>query len=191
MSRNRFLPIIACTLLAALTANAAAQGAAPPGAGSSPGAAEAIRPALRVQLVITRFAGERKLGSLPYTVVVMPHALNGPTNMTRIRMGVDVPVPKPTSAADTSIQYQNVGTNIDIINVRELAGGRYQLDINVQNSTALPAADGAKGSPPLFRRFDSTFIAVLRDGQGMQTIASTDPVSGEVVKIDVTLNVVR
>jgi hypothetical protein len=32
---------------------------------------------------------------------------------------------------------------------------------------------------------------VLRDGQSAQMIASTDPVTGEVVKIDVTLNVVR
>jgi hypothetical protein len=32
---------------------------------------------------------------------------------------------------------------------------------------------------------------VMRDGQTIQTIASTDPVTGEVVKIDVTMNVVK
>jgi hypothetical protein len=43
----------------------------------------------------------------------------------------------------------------------------------------------------LFRRFDTNLNAVLRDGQSLQTVASTDPVTGEVVKIDVTLSVMR
>ena len=190
MSRSKILPSIAAFVLCALAPAINAQGSGPPGTSSSVGAAaEIIRPTLRVQLVITRFEGDRKLGSLPYTFVLTPNTMNN--NQTRIRMGVDVPVPRPTAAADTSIQYQNVGTNIDVGNVRELSGGRYQFDINVQNSTALPAAAGAQGSPPLFRRFDSSFNAVLRDGQSMQTIASTDPVSGESIRIDVTLNVVR
>mgnify|MGYP003520612399 CR=1 FL=1 len=33
--------------------------------------------------------------------------------------------------------------------------------------------------------------ATLRDGQSIQAVASTDPVTGEVVKIDVTLNLVK
>ena len=192
MSRKKFLPIIATLVLGALAPAVNAQNSGPPGMSSSAGSAsEPIRPTLRVQLVLSRFEGDRKLGSLPYTFVLTPNSQNPVSGAARLRMGVDVPVPKPASAADTSIQYQNVGTNIDVVNVRELAGGRYQFDVNVQNSTALPAADGAKGSPPLFRRFDYTFNAVLRDGQTMQTVASTDPVSGEVIKIDVTLNVVR
>jgi hypothetical protein len=32
---------------------------------------------------------------------------------------------------------------------------------------------------------------ILRDGQSAQTVTSTDPVTGEVVKVDVTLNVVK
>jgi hypothetical protein len=56
----------------------------------------------------------------------------------------------------------------------------------------LPGAEvDGKESRPLFRRFETTFTAVLRDGQSMQTIASTNPVTGEVIKIDVTLNVVK
>ena len=31
----------------------------------------------------------------------------------------------------------------------------------------------------------------MRDGQTVQTVASTDPVTGEVVKIDVTMNLVK
>ena len=36
---------------------------------------------------------------------------------------------------------------------------------------------------PLFRGFNATLDPVLRDGQTVQTVASTDPVTGEVVKI--------
>ena len=44
---------------------------------------------------------------------------------------------------------------------------------------------------PLFRRFETSLDPLLRDGETVQAIASTDPVTGEVVKIDVTLNVVK
>jgi hypothetical protein len=48
-----------------------------------------------------------------------------------------------------------------------------------------------EGAAPLFRRFDTNLELWLRDGQAVQAIASTDPVTGEVVKIDVTLDVVK
>lgn len=192
MSRSRFLPIIAIALLAQ-AANAGAQEAAAPGVSSlrsNPVAGE-TGPALRVQLVIARFQGEKKLSSIPYTFVIAP---NNPTaNMTRIRMGVDVPLPLPEGSVPGSApQYRNIGTNVDCYNVRELSGGRYQFDINMQTTAAVPEPDGgAKNSPPLVRKFDSNFSSVLRDGQSMQAIASTDPVTGEVIKVDVTLNVLR
>ena len=44
---------------------------------------------------------------------------------------------------------------------------------------------------PLFRTFNISLDPMLRDGQSIQAVASTDPVTGEVVKIDVTLNVVK
>jgi hypothetical protein len=44
---------------------------------------------------------------------------------------------------------------------------------------------------PVFRSFRSTNTLVLRDGQTRQFTAATDRVSGEVVRIDVTLNVVK
>jgi len=156
---------------------------------------------LRVQLVISRFQGDKKVASLPYTLV----AATGSQLSTRVRMGVDTPVPV-TSASEsgkqtTSIQYRNVGTNIDC-SAREFAEGRFLLNIGVENSMALALEKGpSSGNPgpsveanptgsPLFRRFDTTVTVVLRDGQSVQTVASTDPVTGEVVKIDVTMNVI-
>jgi hypothetical protein len=149
---------------------------------------------LRVQVVISRFQGEKKVASLPYTLSVTVEG-----RPVRMRMGVDTPVAVATAAADaakpmtTSLQYRNVGTNIDC-NARDAGEGRYHLFLSVENSSAYlggPLADANATGSPLFRRFDTNIDPVMRDGQSIQTIASTDPVTGEVVKIDVTLNVVR
>ena len=182
----------------------AAKPEAPKAEAAREGAAERRSPQgvnLRVQLVISRFQGEKKLASLPYTLLVTTGG-----SRARMRMGVDTPVPVTTSSDSgkpTSIQYRNVGTNIDCA-AWDKGDGRYQLSIGVENSSALalekgpsggnpggPAVDANPTGIPLFRRFDANLDPWLRDGQSLQTIASTDPVTGEVVKIDVTLNVVR
>lgn len=152
---------------------------------------------LRVQLVISRYQGEKKTGSLPYTFVVTAGA-----SSVRMRMGVDTPVPTfglqeaegKTKLVRNGFNYKTVGTNIDC-RARDLGDGRFWLDLGVENSSAMSGAETAGETPatgaPLFRRFETSINPLLRDGQTVQTIASTDPVTGEVVKIDVTLNVLK
>jgi len=160
---------------------------------------------VRVSLVIARFQGEKKIASLPYTLVVGTGGAR-----TRMRMGVDTPVPvtqfmtseQGGSKPSTSFQYRNVGTNIDCAvwerGRMSEAGQRetmYRVSLSVENSSAFSGPEargaGAAEGAPLFRRFETTIDVAMRDGQTIQTIASTDPVTGEVVKIDVTLNVVK
>jgi hypothetical protein len=161
---------------------------------------------LRVQLVLTRYQGEKKTGSLPYTFTLAAGADWG--DWVRMRMGVDTPVPvgplpSPKAQGEkaaapppppTSFQYRNVGTNIDCRAI-ERGDGRYELNLSVENSSALSGiGEGSEASlpgVPLFRRFEAHSSPVLRDGQSVQVVASTDPVTGEVVKIDVTMNVVK
>ncbi len=155
---------------------------------------------LRVQLVITRLQGEKKQASLPYTFVVSARPSSTcPRSNVRMRMGVDTPVPtavrdesgKPT--AQRTVQYKTVGTNIDC-SADDLGDGRFKLFLGVENSSALPGekTPGTDMSEyPLFRKFEMSLDPILRDGQKAETVTSTDPVTGEVVKIDVSLNVVR
>ncbi len=163
---------------------------------------------LRVQLVITRYQNEKKEASLPYTLIVSAVPNGAPQPRVRMRMGVDTPIPitsftvsdesdpkKQKPPAPTSYQYRNVGTNVDC-GAEDLGDGRYQLHLSVENSSALPppqsaGANAVPVSAPVFRRFDTSFDPVIRDGQTLQTIASTDPVTGEVVKIDVSLTVLK
>jgi hypothetical protein len=203
MTRRSLFPF-ALAVLAAVPGSVWAQETPKPDGSKKESSAERRGPQgvnLRVQLVISRYQGDKKLASLPYTFVVT----TGSSRTSRMRMGIDTPVPV-TSASEggkqtTSIQYRTVGTNIDCLAV-DRGDGRYQLTLGVENSSALPFEKGpSSGAPPpvvdanptgspLFRRFDTNLDLWFRDGQSVQTIASTDPVTGEVVKIDVTVNVI-
>ncbi len=168
-----------------------------PGESSSPKDFRVATATLRVQLVISRFQDDKKVASLPYSFLVGARTPGvGGVNRVRMRMGVDTPVTVSSAAADgnrkTETQYRNVGTNIDCW-ATDQGNGTYQLNLSVENSSALTGAgsrDNLSGAP-LFRRFETFIDPVLRDGQTIQTVASTDPVTGEVVKIDVTVNVVK
>ena len=150
---------------------------------------------LKVQVVFSRYQGEKKVASLPYALTC-----NAGERMPAVlRMGIEVPIPVPTTKEGTpsilpSIQYKNVGTNIDC---KAFAGddGRFNIDLNVEQSS-IYAADEKMASPPvgtapMFRTFRANFNPILRDGQSFQYTAATDPVNGEVVKIDVSLTVLK
>jgi hypothetical protein len=165
---------------------------------------------LRVQVVFSKYQGETKVASLPYTLTCN----TGERQAAVLRMGIEVPVPVEQlkdGTPTTSFQYKNVGTNIDCRAGMASPDGRFRLDLNVEQSSIYSVPDdkarrapsvGGEGKPggvtdlgiggvPMFRTFRSTFNPILRDGQTVQYTSATDPVSGEVVKIDVTVNVVK
>jgi len=154
---------------------------------------------VKVQVVISRYQGEKKVSSLPYTLGVV---VNG--SKTSLRMGVDVPVVQTvfsSTAKDgvanvptTSYNYRPVGTNIDC-QAENTPGDYFKLVMTVTDSSLpLESGERAKGvmpNVPMFRSFNASFQLLLRDGQSSQYTSATDPVTGEVTKIDVTLNVIK
>jgi hypothetical protein len=151
-------------------------------------------PRLSVTVVLSRFKGETKALSLPYTFLVTS---DGPR--ARLRMGVSTPVPTvaPGPERPAAFQYKNVGTNIDC-GAREVEAGRYLLHLSLEHTSTLVgpgASEEMPGMPevrvPLFRTFDASLEPILRDGETQEILASTDPATGEVLKIEVTLNRVR
>ena len=153
---------------------------------------------LKVQLVVSRYQGEKKMSSLPYTIAVV--ANDG--DKTTLRMGVEVPVPTTvfsgkegvTSMPVTSYNYRSVGTNIEC-GARTVDDGVFRLDLAIEDSSIFlqDKERGAIGMPntPSFRKFTSTFNVLLRDGQTVQHTSATDPVSGEVLRVDVTVTVLK
>jgi hypothetical protein len=161
---------------------------------AAPKPAAASQPPVKVLVVISRYQGEKKIGSLPYT-------LSTTRGRASLRMGAKVPVQTAaTPILDGKampyggpVQYQDVGTNIDCA-LSVLDGGRFSVEISVDDTSIYPdgqtAPTGGPGNPT-FRSFRASDSMILKDGETGQFTTATDKVSGETVKIDVTLTVVK
>jgi hypothetical protein len=150
--------------------------------------------ALKVQVVIGRYQGEKKISSMPFTLTL---AGAPPYNHANLRMGAKIPVMMMTSAnAPTPqvgpVQYQDVGTNIDCF-ATALDDGRFELSISVDDTSVYPdeAASGVSKGNPSFRSFRASNMMILRNGENGQFTTATDKVTGETAKVDVTLTVMK
>ena len=136
-----------------------------------------------------KLKGDTLTASLPYTL-----PCNAEDRPSHLRMGIEVPVMAASKDGPPAYQYKNVGTNIDC-RATAADDGRFRLEMTVEHSSIYePPAESARtpvGGMPLFRSFRSGFVPVLRDGQSMQYTTATDPITGEVVKIDVTLTALK
>jgi hypothetical protein len=149
-------------------------------------------PALKVQVVIGRYQGEKKISSMPYTLTLNA---GGRANL---RMGTKIPISmmamsnaSKDAPAGGPINYQDVGTNIDC-SATEVDGGRFSLVISVDDSSVYPDdASGSARSSPSFRSFRATNSMLLKNGETGQFTSATDKVTGETVRVDVTLTVMR
>ena len=149
---------------------------------------------LKVQVVLSRYDGERKLSSMPYTLLVNAGDRD---NRVTLRMGVSLPV-TGVGATGPTITVHDIGTNMDCT-ASPADGGRFRIGLAVNHSSVfetdqkhLQATIPRPGdSAQLIRSFTSSFSMLLRDHETGQSIAATDPVTGEVMRIDVTLTVVK
>lgn len=161
---------------------------------------------LKIQVVISRYQGEKKISSLPYSLSVTgggsgpERSVGGPAFVGRanLRMGTKVPIPVPVistgeNKALQSYQYQDVGTNIDC-QVWTADEGRFRVEITIDDSSVYAdekdAPSAVKGVPSL-RSFRASDSMLLKDGATAQFTTATDKVSGETVRVDVTLTVVK
>jgi hypothetical protein len=175
----------------------------PPTASSAPGLPSLVP--LSVQVVLSRYQGEKRVSSMPYTLGMNANARRLGGQASSLRMGVQIPVPvmspptvdgKPVGPVTGGgpVQYRDVGTNIDAW-ANSFESNRYQVNISIEDNsvyTSEQVASLAKaGELPVFRSFRFMNELVLRDGQSAQFTAATDRVSGEVIKVDVTLTVLK
>jgi hypothetical protein len=89
---------------------------------------------------------------------------------------------------------QFVGTQIDC-SATVLDSDRFEINLSIEDSASLePPVGNASAKPdehPILRTFRSRNQLVLRDGQSSQFTAAADRISGEVIRVDVTLKVVK
>jgi len=184
---KRYIAVVAVLMMALVT----------------PGRAQEQRPAppattwtsIRVQVVLSRFQGEKKISSLPYTLTVNSDSRSG-RGIASLRLGTQVPITtmsRPGGGDDKAalvptVQYRDVGTNVDCY-VTALDDGRFRLDLTVEDSSV--EAGTATSAHPTFKSFRTSDQLLLRDGQSAQYSTATDKINGDVWKVDVTLTVVK
>ena len=147
---------------------------------------------LRVRVVLSKSQGDKKLSSLPYDLSV-----NAGGGQAQLRIGGDVPVRstnvKPADEKPVSFNFRTVGTSIDCT-AASPESGVFRLTISVSDDSAGYVDDkspeGLSGFPR-FRTFRVSNTLLLRDGQTTQMTTATDPITGEVMRVDVTLNVLK
>jgi hypothetical protein len=161
--------------------------------------AKALPSALMVEVTLSRYQGEKRLSSLPYTLAVTPTG-----DRFNLRVGGQIPVTTTTftpsdkpegGKAGFSYTYRDIGTLIDVT-AMPTDDGRYRVLVAVEDSSVYPPSEAGKGSPgpasvPAFRSFRSTNAVILRDGQSVDYVAATDRISGETSRISVKLTVVK
>jgi hypothetical protein len=157
------------------------------------GGAGSLYTPLKMTVIISRYVADKKVSSLPYVFGVTN---NG--KATSVRMGSDVPLisRSPKGDAAPTFNYRSVGTNIDCASRTEQAGN-FHLTFTIEDTSIhldpnqKPGMAAIAGEIPSFRSFQTSFVVLMRDGQTVQHTSAADPVTGEVVRIDLTLNVVK
>ena len=150
---------------------------------------------LSVEVRISRYQGDRLVSSRPYVLAVTAGGGEGSVGLSD---RVPVPTGPPSVGPDgmsrpVGFDYEIVGTQIGCL-AQTRGDGRYEVFVDVQD-TSVGGADrtsadaGLVSYPPVFLAFQSNNTLVLRDGQSRQYVAAANPVTGETIRVDVTLTV--
>ena len=170
-----------------------------PGLAQSPSGPPSLGSTLKVTVVLSRINGQKKIASLPFVLLMTPTE-----DRTSVQMSSSVPVPTTTmvqgSAASPggtvqSYSYQNIGTNMQA-SAKELAGGQFAVSLTISDSQILTDATGAMlpdSTKGLLKTqsFTSTVRLPLKDAQTISYDAATDKLTGDIVRVEVTLNIMK
>lgn len=170
---------------------------------SPPGVKKAQNIPLELQVVISRYQGEKRISSLPYVLSLKSANISrggaslrlGSRVPLRVQMFAPAPADGKPAAPMSQVNYENVGTNIDA-GATALEDGRFEVTVTVNESSVVTDPQDLKATPgmgdyPVFRSYQSTNTLFVKEGQPKQFTAASDRVSGEVVRVEVKLTVVK
>jgi len=147
---------------------------------------------VRVQIVFTEYDGEKKISTMPYTFITVADDRRGGYG-TSLRTGIRIPI--EVDGKDQKTTYLDLGSNIDC-GVHLDDEGRFRVDLSFDRSALYPnkSAEGERlvaepNGLPLVRQFRTNETLLLKDGQTVENIASTDPLNGHSLHVSVTMNV--
>jgi hypothetical protein len=159
---------------------------------------------LKLEVVLSDYDGTKKVSSLPYTIPLVANGNKLGDPFSRVRIGVRVPVATNAKSGENSLQYTDVGTSIDA-RAATTDDGRYEVLLMVdRTSLYVPTHEDGKlvgkdwsegeappGNQPLIRQYRGAVDLFLREGQATEAALATDPLTGHVLKVEVTVSVVK
>jgi hypothetical protein len=149
-----------------------------------PKAPEATKPPgkrLHVQFQETRLRGESTTATRATRL-----ALHADAEEATLSVGSQIPISVAGKEVPTTV-IKSVGID-GRAKVETLADGRYRLDARFEESSVLEATGGAaaaSGDNPILLVVRGESTLVLREGETVPFASAVDPVTGEVVRVDV------
>lgn len=182
------IALLLCAIVAAPATTVLAQTPVPPNANQGP-QAQGPMPTLKLTVVISRFSGEKKIGNLPFVLLLTPTDTS-----TNVQMSSTLPVPDAMGKDGVqSYSYRPFGTSITA-SAKEASPGQYLVNMTISDSQMLaegvPQAEATKGILRT-QQFSSGVRLPLRDAQTISYNAATDKITGDLVRVEVTLNVLK
>jgi len=175
--------LASCALAIAWAAPALAQNT---GAAAPAPPADRVQTSLKVQVVISKYKGDTRLSSVPFSLTVTTN-----DRKSLVQSGTQVLIPMVTTEGKTvGPVYKDVGTHIEC-SANGLDANHYKLNLLVEDST-LAAEDQAATSllssaPSRIRSFRSEQVVVLTPGETTQYTTAEDRQSGEQVRVSVSI----
>lgn len=147
---------------------------------------------LKIQVVYSRYQGEKKISSMPYTLLV-----TADERPTFVRFGLQIPI-QTMANNQVTVVFKDASTNLDC-SAETIDDGRYKVSLQIEQSSLFASEferkavgnTSALANVPLLHSFRSSNVLYLRDGQSAQYVAAADPTNGELLKVDVSLAVVK
>lgn len=158
--------------------------------------AQAAAVPLKVQFLVTEYDGTKKIASMPYTVAAITSRPGKRDSIGTLRVGARIPVATNEKSGEET--YIDVGTNIDYW-VWPWTDNRYLMTGTVALSSLYghesgdepKASDSASGGSPLLHETRADFSVGLHEGQPTEALSVTDPITGRVFKLEITLDVMK
>ena len=133
----------------------------------------------RVQFQETRQRGEATTATRPYVLTL--HADGKPA---KVFVGAQVILTTPGPGAPTSL-FKNAGAQAEVA-VETLPDGRYRLNAKFEETSVLPGGV-PPGDNPILQIVRGESRLHLREGETVPFASAVDAVTGEVVRVDLTV----
>ena len=154
---------------------------------------------VKVTVTISRYQGEKRISSLPYilSASLQPQTTPLPRGSANLRIGTKVPITAMTQDKGRTpvptVTYQDVGTNIDCFVYGPDETSRFRLEITIDESSVYedPATKVVQIGRPTLRSFRTSNSLLIKDGESAQMSNTPDRMTGEIVRVDVALAVIK